>query len=346
MGETRREFLRKMGAGLLAAGFSPLFAQSASAAPSTRTLSSVERGSKSSTMAVEAETGRILRARDSDVSRIPASLVKPFGDMVIYDALRDGIIDLEDEMTVTRAMTRIVDRQENGSHRFLSHHGFTSVTVDEALTLKILQSMNEPALMLAALYEERTGKNFVEAMQEKADEIGCSNTVLRNPTGYYHASQRSTAADMCMMARHLITEYADHYERYGMTETEMRGRALRSFNRFLNMPEADGIKTGRLSSSGAHNLGSAVMDGHRVVSIVMGAPTSSQAALANRQLASLVFERHSVEWPGLEPPVPSEPEEKLILPTYPPMLDGTDPFHPYRTSEKMCTPYDWRCEMP
>ena len=103
MGETRREFLRKMGAGLLAAGFSPLFAQSASAAPSTRTLSSVERGSKSSTMAVEAETGRILRARDSDVSRIPASLVKPFGDMVIYATASEAAIPFKPGLTPTDA---------------------------------------------------------------------------------------------------------------------------------------------------------------------------------------------------------------------------------------------------
>ncbi len=331
MGQTRRDFLRQLGAGFVAAGFAPLFAESAQAAPSTRTLNVVERNTQSSTLAIEAETGRILRARDSDTSRIPASLVKPFGDMVIYDALRDGVIDLEDEISVTRAMTCTVDRQENGSHRFLSYHGFTTLTVDEALTLKILQSMNEPALMLAALYEERTGKSFIEAMQNKADAIGCEHTVLRNPTGYYHAEQRSSAIDMCNMARHLINEYADHYDRYGMTETEMRGRELRSFNRFLNMPEADGIKTGRLRSSGAHNLGSAVLDGKRVITIVMGAPTSSQAAMANRQLAGLVFERHSAEWPGLEAPVAPEPVQ--TLPTYPPPIDGADPFHPYRTTE-------------
>ncbi len=352
MGETRRDFLRQLGAGVIAAGVAPvLFAKSAQAAPSTRTLNAVERGRISSTLAIEAETGRVLRARDSDASRIPASLVKPFGDMVIYDALRDGTLSLEDETTVTRSITRIVDRQENGSHRFLRHHGFNTLTVDELLTLKIMQSMNEPALMLAALYEERTGKSFVEAMQAKADEIGCTGTVLKNPTGYYHAHQRTTPMDMCLMAQHLIKEYTEQYDRYGMTETEMRGRELRSFNRFLNMDEADGIKTGRLRSSGAHNLGSAVIDGKRVISLVMGAPNSSQAAMANRQLAGLVAERHSVEWPGLEPPIEIEPEEQLILPTYPPPIDGTDPFHPYRTSDMHCpphdfNPHDFRCQFP
>ncbi|MBL4803895.1 MAG: D-alanyl-D-alanine carboxypeptidase [Alphaproteobacteria bacterium] len=345
MGETRRDFLRQLGVGVVAVGVAPvLFARSAQATPSTRMLSVVERGRKSSTLAIEAESGRILRARDSDVARIPASLVKPFGDMVIYDALRDGVIDPEDEITLTRTMTRIVDRQENGAHRFLRYHGFNTLSVDEALTLKIMQSMNEPALMLAALYEERTGKSFVEAMQDKADEIGCEHTVLRNPTGYYDSQQRTTPMDMCLMARHLINEYPDQYDRYGMTETEMRGRELRSFNRFLNMPEADGIKTGRLRSSGAHNLGSAVHDGHRVISIVMGAPTSSQAAMANRQLANLVFERHSVEWPGLESPVIPEPVE--TLPNYPPPVDGLDPFHPYRTSGMHCPPHDFRCDIP
>ena len=296
---SKRLFVKGAGALCLGAAF-PQVAMAAS----TRTLNAVERLPNSSVLAIEAETGRVLYERNADAVRIPASEVKPFGDMVMFDDIRENPDLLKEEMRVTKAVRDVVDEEENSSHRFLSHYGVYNLSVDEALKFRILRSMNGPSLLLANHFAGSENA-FVERMQAKAEEIGCFDTVIRNSTGYHHEEQVTTPRDLVKMARSLIMDYnrPGEYERYGRSVEKIRKLEVGSFNKFLlGLREADGIKTGRLDICGAHNLGSAVRDGRRVITLVMGARTSDEAALANRQLARLVFDRHSVEYPGLESP--------------------------------------------
>lgn len=274
----------------------------ASASNELEILSVVEGLPNSAAVAIEAETGRVLYAYNADVSFIPASLPKVLGDMVTYDDLEAKDIFLEDRLTLTSDITRIVANEEREDHRFLSHYGPNVITVDDLLKFKILRSMNEATIMLAR-HSGKTEEAFVEAMQAKADEIGCVGTVLRNSTGYYHEEQRSTPMDMCWMARDLIQNYSKHYARYGSREERIGSVNVGSFNYFVKyFDKADGIKTGRLAASGCHNLGSSVVDGKRVISLVAGAETPEQAAKANIELSNLALSRHSAYVPGLEAP--------------------------------------------
>lgn len=314
----RRMLVKGAGALCLGAAF-PQVAMAAS----TRTLNAVERRPNTSALAIEAETGRVLYEHNADAPRIPASEVKPFGDMVMFDDIRENPEILHEEMDVTRAIRRMVDAEEDEGHRFLAHYGVYNLSVEEALKFKILRSMNGPSLLLANKFGGSEAA-FVERMQAKAQAIGCDQTVIRNSTGYHHEEQVTSPRDLVKMAQHLITHYnrPGEYERYGRKVEKIRKLNVGSFNRFLHLDEADGIKTGRLNICGAHNLGSAVRDGKRVITLVMGAADAPEAALANRQLARLAFERHSVEYPGIEPvkKTPSSAPERKVKPALDPCL--------------------------
>lgn len=304
--KNKRLFLLGGAAALADLAFAPAaYAQSSG---STRSLNRVERRRGSSALAIEYETGRVLYEHNANAERIPASLIKILADMVIFDAIRENPDLLQQVIRVPRVATNAVRREGESSHRFLSHHGIFSLSVEDALQVKILQSMNEPAIMLA-IHIAGSEEAFVERMQAKADEIGLTNTALRNSTGYNAAGQVSTAHDMAKAAAYLIRYYDEpgEYQRYSMRTARIAHKQLNTFNRFLSYADdADGIKTGRLNICGSHNLGSAFRDEKRVISIVMGADrnNSAEAARANQQLMDLAFLRHSVAYPGLEPPRP------------------------------------------
>jgi len=163
------------------------------------------------------------------------------------------------------------------------------VKLPDLLRGLIVQSGNDAAIAAG----EATGGSedaFARMMNDRAREIGLTNSVFRNPTGYSHPEQKVTARDMALLAAHLIETYPDEYKIFA--EREFTWNKIRQQNRnpllTLNIG-ADGLKTGYLQESGYALTASAVQNGQRLILVVSGLKTMSERANEARKLLEWGF---------------------------------------------------------
>lgn len=231
---------------------------------------------------MDARTGKVLAAQEPDRRMAPASLTKIMTAYVIYDALTDGAITLDDEVEVSEAAWRM-----GGSQMFLEVG--TIVSVDDLLDGLVVQSGNDAALALA---EHAAGSEaaFVEQMNHHARQMGLENTHFENPEGLTSETHYSTARDLATTARALITDFPGHYERY--SKREFTYNNIRQYNRnelLWSDSGVDGVKTGYTSEAGYCLVASAEREGMRLISVVLGAPSEDRRASDSRALLSWGF---------------------------------------------------------
>ncbi|MEX2576950.1 MAG: D-alanyl-D-alanine carboxypeptidase family protein, partial [Halofilum sp. (in: g-proteobacteria)] len=229
-----------------------------------------------------AETGKVLAAEDADERRPPASLTKIMTAYVVYRALEDESITLEDEVTVSEAAWRM-----GGSQMFLEVD--TQVSVEQLLDGLVVQSGNDAALSLA---EHVAGSEaaFVEQMNHYSGELGLEDTNFVNAEGMPHEDHYSTARDLAELSRALIREFPEHYERY--SKRSFTYNNIKQYNRndlLWSDSDVDGLKTGYTRAAGYCLASSAKRDGMRLISIVLNAPSDDQRSSDTRSLLSWGF---------------------------------------------------------
>lgn len=231
---------------------------------------------------MDARTGRVLAAMEPDRRMAPASLTKIMTAYVVYDALADGAIALDDAVEISEAAWRM-----GGSQMFLEVG--TMATVDQLLDGLVVQSGNDAALALA---EHAAGSEpaFVEQMNHHAREMGLENTHFENPEGLTSETHYSSARDLAITARALINDFPDHYKRY--SKREFTYNNIRQYNRnelLWSDSGVDGVKTGYTSEAGYCLVASAEREGMRLISVVLGAPSEDRRAADSRALLSWGF---------------------------------------------------------
>lgn len=228
---------------------------------------------------MEAETGKVLAAKNPDKRLPPASLTKIMTGYAVYRAIEDGSITLEDEVEVSEAAWRM-----GGSQMFLEVGD--RVTVDKLLDGLVVQSGNDAALALAE-YVGGSETAFVEQMNFYADELGLDNTRFENPEGLNRETHYSSARDMAELSRVMIRQFPERYERY--SKREFTYNDIRQYNRndlLYATDYVDGIKTGYTSESGYCLAASGERDGTRLISVVMGEPSADARESSSRALLS------------------------------------------------------------
>jgi len=231
---------------------------------------------------MDARTGQVLAAQNPDRRMAPASLTKLMTAYVVYGALEDGAISLQDEVEISEAAWRM-----GGSQMFLEVG--TTATVDQLLDGLVIQSGNDAAVALA---EHAAGSEaaFIEQMNHHADRLGLENTHFVNPEGLPHEEHYSTARDLAVIAQAIIREFPRHYERY--SQREFTYNNIRQYNRndlLWSDPSVDGLKTGYTEDAGYCLVSSARRDGMRLISAVLGAPSEDQRVSDSRSLLSWGF---------------------------------------------------------
>ncbi|MDZ7829306.1 MAG: D-alanyl-D-alanine carboxypeptidase family protein [Halofilum sp. (in: g-proteobacteria)] len=231
---------------------------------------------------MDARTGQVLAAQKPDQRMAPASLTKLMTAYVVYGALEDGAISLQDTVEISEAAWRM-----GGSQMFLEVG--TTATVDELLDGLVIQSGNDAAVALA---EHTAGSEaaFVEQMNHHADRLGLENTHFMNPEGLPHEDHYSTAHDLALIAQAIIREFPKHYQRY--SQREFTYNNIRQYNRndlLWSDPSVDGLKTGYTEEAGYCLVTSAKRDGMRLISAVLGAPSEDQRVSDSRSLLSWGF---------------------------------------------------------
>lgn len=231
---------------------------------------------------VDADSGTVLVDLEAGKRVAPASLTKLMTAYVVFHALRDDLISLEEEATVSRKAYRTP-----GSRMFIEIN--SRVSVQDLLMGMIVQSGNDASVALA---EHIAGSEevFAEMMNRYAQELGMSGSHFQNATGLPGDNHYSTARDMATLASALINDFPEYYRWYSVREFTYNEITQRNRNRLLwRDPTVDGFKTGHTDAAGYCLVASAVRDDMRLISVVMGSPSARVRTDASQALLNYGF---------------------------------------------------------
>ena len=237
---------------------------------------------------IDAGTNTVLFEKGADDYAKPASTVKILTAELIFQALAEGRLHLDDEFTVSEHAWRTGGAPAGGSAMFLALN--SRVRVEDLIRGLVIQSGNDAAITLA---EGLAGaeESFVTRMNKRAAELGLVKSRFGNPWGMDGPDQKVTAREMAKLAAHMIKTYPEYYRYFG--EKEYTWNKIRQQNRnpLLTMSiGADGLKTGNIDKDSGYGLvGSATQDGRRLIVAVYGAKSAKERAEEARKLLQWGF---------------------------------------------------------
>ena len=238
---------------------------------------------------IDMNAGQVLAERGADASADPASLTKLMTAYLVFVALKEHKLTLEQKLPVS--LRAWAERKGGGSLMFID----TTMTpsVDELLQGLIVDSGNDAAVALA----ENVGGSldaFVATMNRQAQAWGLKNTTFKNASSLTEAGHRSTPRDMTVIAQHIIRDFPEYYHYYSQREYKFNN--IRQDNRNLLLkrdPSVDGMKTGFTDAAGYCLLASAQRDfpngKRRLIAIVMGADSMQGRANETQKLLNWGF---------------------------------------------------------
>ena len=222
---------------------------------------------KYAAIVIDADTQEVLHARNADEARYPASLTKVMTLYMLFDALKAGELSLDSRLTVSRYAASQAPSN-------LKLKSGSTITVRDAINALITKSANDVAVVVAERLG-RTETRFAQLMTVKAHALGMENTRFVNASGLPDTRQLSTAQDLAILAKAMLTDHADYYHYFATESFSWGGRTYRNHNELLGSVDGvDGIKTGYTRASGFNLMASAKRDGHRVIAVMLGGSTS------------------------------------------------------------------------
>ncbi|CCZ04719.1 putative uncharacterized protein [Eubacterium sp. CAG:603] len=223
---------------------------------------------------MEASTGKILYENNADEIVSPASITKIMTLILIFDAINEGKIDYDDVVTTSEYA-----KSMGGSQVFLETG--EKQTVETLVKCIIVASGNDASVCMAE-YIAGSETEFVRMMNERARELGMTNTVFKDCCGLCDSMEHHTSArDVAIMSRELITKYPEihNYSKIWMeniTHVTNKGSiefTLANTNKLLKQYEwATGLKTGSTSLAKYCLSATACKDNIELIAVIMGAP--------------------------------------------------------------------------
>ena len=230
-----------------------------------------------SAVLMEASTGKVIFEKDKDTARPPASVTKIMTMLLIFDALADGRIQPEDEVTVSEYAASM-----GGSQVYLEDGEVQ--TVDTMLKCIAVASANDACVAMA---EEISGseEEFVARMNERAAGLGMEHTHFVNCNGLDAEGHLTSAHDIALMSRELITKYPQVHD-YSMiwmeniTHRTAKGESefgLSNTNKLVRQYEyTTGLKTGSTGDAKFCVSATAEKNGIELIAVIMGADSSKE----------------------------------------------------------------------
>lgn len=228
------------------------------------------------------DSGRILVDHNMDERMEPASLTKLMTAYIVFTELKDGRINLTDEVTISKKAWRT-----GGSKMFIEVN--SRVSVENLLKGMIIQSGNDASIALAE-YAAGSEDAFASLMNQYAERLGMTHSHFVNATGLPDANHYTTAHDLGILARALIHDYPDHYAWYSQHKFRYNGIEQYNRNKLLwRDPSVDGMKTGHTESAGYCLVASAKQGEMRLISVVLGTKSEDARANESRKLLNYGF---------------------------------------------------------
>lgn len=231
-------------------------------------------------LVIDSSTGAELASLKPDERLAPASLTKLMTAYVVFRALDEGQIALDDQVTVSEKAWRT-----QGSRMFIEVG--TQVSVEELLLGMIVQSGNDASVALAE-YTAGTEAVFAQMMNQYAAQLGMTASNFQNAAGMPGDDHYSSARDMAILARAIINEFPQYYSWYSVKSYKYNDIEQPNRNSLLFRDDSvDGMKTGRTDDAGYCLVASAIRNDMRIISVVLG--TSSEKARADGSQALLNY---------------------------------------------------------
>lgn len=246
-----------------------------------------------SSLVMDARTGEVISSVAPDEPRYPASLTKVMTIYMLFEALRDRRVMLDQLVPVSPHAASM-------SPSKLGLVPGTTVTVEQALLGLVTKSANDAA---AALGELLGGDedHFADMMTMRARSLGMTHTTFRNASGLPDWDQVTTARDLAVLVRRMIGDFPQQYRYFSVPSFVFHGRTIPNHDTMLQTYiGADGLKTGWIEASGHNLLTSAVRGDTRLIGVVLGAGSLGQRNLAMTTILDTGFDRM-----GVPPPSPA-----------------------------------------
>lgn len=227
-------------------------------------------------------TGKVLAENNADVKLAPASLTKILTVYVVFKEIKNGHLKLEDKVTISQNAWKT-----SGSRMFVQVND--QVKVEDLLKGVIIQSGNDASVALA---EHVAGNEatFAELMNQHAARLGMVNSHFENSDGLPSDGHYTTARDLAIITTALIKEFPEHYPWFSQKEFTYNKITQQNRNMLLSRDESvDGVKTGHTEEAGYCLVASALRNGMRLISVVMGTESMNARANENQTLLNYGF---------------------------------------------------------
>lgn len=217
---------------------------------------------------VDAASGAVLAEKNMFQAWYPASITKLMTAYVTFRAMREGRIGPDSPVTIT----------QNAASRPPSKMGFkvgTVLTIDTALKIIIVKSANDIAVALGEAVGGGSEGRFVDMMNAEARRLGMVATHFENPHGLPDDGQLTSARDMAVLTRAILTEFPEHRDLFKITALQLGKKTIRTHNHLLErFRGTEGMKTGFICNSGFNVVTTATRNGRTLIAVVLGAYTS------------------------------------------------------------------------
>ncbi len=245
---------------------------------------------------MEMSTGKVLMEHNPDEKLSPASITKVMTLLLVFEALDEGKIALEDKVTASQNAS-----SKGGSQIWLKEGEV--MTVHELLKATVIASANDAC---TALGEYVAGDEiaFVSMMNEKAKSLGMTNTCFENCSGLDDTvtNHYSTARDVALMSRELMKhEKIKEYTSIWMDTLRNGETQLVNTNKLIrNYDGATGLKTGTTSKAGYCVTATAERDGMELVAVVLGSDNSKERFEDAKKMLSWGFSNYAIYQPEID----------------------------------------------
>ena len=239
----------------------------------------------SSAYVLDYNTGTVLMAKKADQPLPPASMSKLMTLFITFEAIENGILDLDQELPVSAAA-----QAYGGSTMFL--RAGERVSVEDLIRGIIVLSGNDACVVLAEAMAG-TEARFARKMTMRAQQLGMTNSTFTNSNGWPKAGHRMSMRDLGLIASKLIRGYPQYYPMFA--QKEFLFDPAESANRLNQNPllglgiGADGLKTGHTQEAGYGLVGSAIQGDRRIIFVLSGMDTAAERARESESVTNWAF---------------------------------------------------------
>ena len=251
---------------------------------------------------MEKTTGQILFAQNEHEALEPASVTKIMTLLLTMDAIDSGALSYDDVVTVSANAAGM-----GGSQVFLAEG--EKITVEDLLKSVCVSSGNDAAVALAEKVSGVT-ELFVEQMNNRAKGLGMDDTHFVNCTGLTAKGHVTSAYDIALMSRELLTRHPDIRRFTTIWTDTIRGGAfgLANTNKLIRFYDgATGLKTGYTTSAGYCISATAEREGMELIAVIMKGETADKRNTDAKALLNYGFSTYALVSAAPEEPLPALP---------------------------------------